>query len=163
VQVTPRGTGARLTVSNHGAEAWLLADVRLGEGHSERLSKPVAGKLQAIPDGWTIVPGARDVALESAYDGLVTPGQTRTWDLDLAVPPGGSCPVNIVAYRLSDPSVLGGVYLRKKGGSQFEPAMPPWDQWQTSPALVLGAWPPALVGVRQCDTGGRQTADSSRH
>jgi hypothetical protein len=162
VTIEPTGRGTRLTVRNHGAEAWLLADVRIGEGRSQRLSTPVAGKLKAVPDGWMIVPGAKQIALESAYDGLVTPGQSRSFDLDLPVPSGATCPVSIVAYRLADPTVLGGIFLRKKNSDRFQPAEPPWDQWQTSPALVLGAWPPALVIVRQCDTSGRQSAEKPR-
>lgn len=151
VRLTAAGRHTRLTVDNRGAEAWLLTDVRVGEWPTERLSRPVAGTLQAVPDGWTIVPGARQVALESVYDGLVVPGGSRSWDLPIPLPKGESCPINLVAYRLADPAVLGGMFLRKKGGGRFEPAAPPWEQWQLTPALMLGAWPPALVVVRQCD------------
>jgi hypothetical protein len=158
VTVAPQGPGTRLTVVNRGADAWLLADVRIGDGRSQRLSRPVAGQLRAVPEGWTIVPAANQVAAESVYEGLVPPGRTRHFDLDLPLPPGPSCPVSIVAYRLSDPSVLGGIFLRRPGRQAFEPAAPPWDQWQPSPLLMLGNWPPALVIVRQCDTAGRQAA-----
>ncbi len=163
LSVAAREAGTRLTVVNRGADAWLLADVRIGDGRSQRLSRPLAGKLRAVPEGWTIDPKAGQVAAESAYDGLVPPGQTRTFDLALPLPPGPSCPVSLVAYRLSDPSVLGGIYLRRQGRQTFEPVVPPWQQWQTTPLLMLGNWPPALVVVRQCDTAGRQALGSELH
>lgn len=143
-----------LQVTNRGAEAWLVTEIRLGEGRVQHLSKPLSGRIQPTDDGVTIVHEPQTIGLESSYDGLLPPGSQRHFDLTGPLPAGPSLPLNLVVYRLDDPLVLAGVYLLPKtasGQKLYQAAEPPWDQWQPAPMLLLGPWPPALIVVRQCD------------
>ncbi len=153
VTVRPVGQRTALTIANLGSEAWLVTEVRLAEGPTQRLSAPITGRLKPVRDGWQILPGRLQVSLDTEYYGLLPPGVTRTFELDTAVPPGPTCAVSLVSYKLADPSVLGGLFLQHRGANTFQAAQPPWDQWQVNKLLMLGAWPPALVVVRQCGVG----------
>lgn len=142
-----------LQVTNRGAEAWLVTEVRLGEAKIQLLSSPIAGRIQPTDAGVEIAQEPQAIGLESSYDGLLPPGAQRRFVLEGPLPAGPTLPINLVAYRLDDPLVLAGVYLLPKqtqSQALFKAAEPPWDQWQTAPLLLIGPWPPALIVVRQC-------------